>query len=72
MDTLIELMNHPYLTGKLGSGSEKRHIDSIYPITMFLVVGIYLVVERYNQRYNSAVPFDWNYPEVRYVWILTK
>ncbi|KAF9533521.1 meiotic sister-chromatid recombination aldehyde dehydrogenase [Crepidotus variabilis] len=63
MDTLIDLMNHPYLTGKLGSGSEKRHIDSIYPITMFLVVGIYLVVERYNQRYNSAVPFEWNYPE---------
>ncbi|KAF8911191.1 meiotic sister-chromatid recombination aldehyde dehydrogenase [Gymnopilus junonius] len=58
MDTLISLMNHPYLTMKLGLGSEKRNIDALYPLTVFFVFGIYLVYERYQQTHNSAVPFS--------------
>ncbi len=65
MDALISLMNHPYLTMKLGLGSEKRNFDAIYPISLFFAFGIYLVVDRYHKRYNSAVPFEFTYPEVR-------
>lgn len=64
MDALIALMNHPYLTMKLGLGSEKRNFDAIYPISLFFAFGIYLVVDRYHKRYNSAVPFEWAHPEV--------
>jgi len=66
MDTLIALMNHPYLTMKLGLGSDKRNIDAIYPISLFFAFGIYLVVDRYQKRYNSAVPFGWTHPDVRF------
>lgn len=65
MDALISLMNHPYLTMKLGLGSEKRNFDAVYPISLFFAFGIYLVVNRYHKRYNSAVPFEFTYPEVR-------
>ena len=64
MDTLISLMNHPYLTMKLGLGSDKRNIDTIYPVSLFFAFGIYLVFDRYQKRYNSAVPFEWLCPEV--------
>jgi hypothetical protein len=57
-------MNDPYLTMKLGLGSDKRHIDSIYPLSIFFAFGIYLVFDRYQKRYNSAVPFHWTHPEV--------
>ena len=64
MDALISLMNHPYLTMKLGLGSDKRNIDALYPLTIFFAFGIYLVYERYQQTHNSAVPFAYNDPEV--------
>lgn len=64
MDALISLMNHPYLTMKLGLGSDKRNIDAIYPISLFFAFGIYLVFDRYQRRYNSAVPFPHAVPEV--------
>ena len=60
-------MNHPYVTMKLGLGSDKRNIDTIYPISLFFAFGIYLVFDRYQKRYNSAVPFHWTHPEVSYV-----
>ncbi|KAH9484084.1 Putative aldehyde dehydrogenase-like protein C21C3 [Psilocybe cubensis] len=64
MDTLISLMNHPYLTMKLGLNAEsKRNIDAIYPITLFFAFGIYLVYERYQQTHNSPVPFECKFPE---------
>ncbi|PPR05997.1 hypothetical protein CVT26_005719 [Gymnopilus dilepis] len=63
MDALISLMNHPYLTMKLGLGSDKRNIDALYPLTIFFAFGIYLVYERYQQTHNSAVPFAYNDPE---------
>ncbi|KAF9553817.1 ALDH-like protein [Agrocybe pediades] len=64
MDTLISLMNHPYLTMKLGLDADsKRNIDAIYPITIFFAFGIYLVYERYQQTHNSAVPFEMTVPE---------
>jgi len=66
MDALISLMNHPYLTGKLGGGDDdqKRTIDAVYPISLFFAFGIYLVFERYQKMHNSAVPFEWTFPEV--------
>ena len=57
-------MNHPYVTMKLGLGSDKRNIDSIYPLSLFFAFGIYLVFDRYQKRYNSAVPFQWTHPDV--------
>ncbi|PPR03524.1 hypothetical protein CVT24_007010 [Panaeolus cyanescens] len=63
MDTLISLMNHPYLTSKLGLAEDgKRHIDAIYPITMFFAFGIYLVYQRYEKKHNSPVPFEYKIP----------
>ncbi|KDR81893.1 hypothetical protein GALMADRAFT_240173 [Galerina marginata CBS 339.88] len=63
MDTLISLMNHPYLTMKLGLDSEsKRNIDAIYPLTIFFAFGIYLVYERYQQTHNSAIRFEVKFP----------
>jgi len=67
MDALISLMNHPYVTMKLGLGSDKRNIDTIYPISLFFAFGIYLVFDRYQKRYNSAVPFHWTHPEVSFI-----
>lgn len=65
MDALISLMNHPYLTMKLGHGEEsKRNIDAIYPITLFFAFGIYLVYERYQQTHNRPIAFDWPVPDV--------
>lgn len=65
MDTLIDLMNHPYLTLKLGLGSDtKRNVDAVYPITLFFAFGIYLVYERYQQTHNSPIPFDVPTPQV--------
>lgn len=66
MDALISLMNHPYLTMKLGLDSEsKRKVDAIYPISIFFAFGIYLVFQRYQRRHNSPVPFEFVFPDVR-------
>ncbi|CAA7265354.1 unnamed protein product [Cyclocybe aegerita] len=64
MDALIALMNHPYLTMKLGTNTDsKRNIDAVYPISLFFAFGIYLVFERYQKRHNSALPFEWKFPD---------
>jgi len=66
MDALITLMNHPYLTMKLGLDSDsKRKVDAVYPISIFFAFGIYLVFQRYQRRHNSPVPFEFTYPDVR-------
>lgn len=65
MDALIDLMNHPYLTLKLGLGTEtKSKIDAAYPITAFFAFGIYLVFQRYQRTHNSPIPFEYKYPDV--------
>ncbi|KAF9484879.1 meiotic sister-chromatid recombination aldehyde dehydrogenase [Pholiota conissans] len=64
MDALINLMNHPYLTMKLGMDTDsQRKIDAVYPITAFFAFGIYLVFQRYQQTHNSPIPFEWNGPD---------
>ncbi|KAF8162867.1 meiotic sister-chromatid recombination aldehyde dehydrogenase [Crassisporium funariophilum] len=64
MDALISLMNHPYLTMKLGLNNDsKRNIDAVYPLSLFFAFGIYLVFQRYQKKHNSPVPFDWSFPE---------
>ncbi len=65
MDALIDLMNHPYLTLKLGLGTEtKSKFDATYPITAFFAFGIYLVFQRYQRTHNSPIPFEYKHPEV--------
>ena len=65
MDALISLMNHPYLTMKLASGDDStRRIEAVYPLSLFFAFGIYLVFQRYQIRYNAAVPFDFPSPDV--------
>ena len=65
MDALISLMNHPYLTMKLASDDDStRHIDAIYPLSLFFAFGIYLVFQRYQIKYNTAVPFEFTIPDV--------
>ena len=69
MDALISLMNHPYLTMKLASDDDStRQIDALYPLSIFFAFGIYLVFQRYQIKYNTAVPFDFISPDV---WPLT-
>nr|BAV14024.1 aldehyde dehydrogenase [Pholiota microspora] len=64
MDALIDLMNHPYLTMRLGmDANSKRQIDAVYPITAFFAFGIYLVYQRYQQTHNSPIPFEYNAPD---------
>ena len=65
MDALISLMNHPYLTMKLASDDDStRRIEAVYPLSLFFAFGIYLVFQRYQIRYNAAVPFDFPSPDV--------
>ena len=65
MDALISLMNHPYLTMKLASDDDStRRIEAVYPLSIFFAFGIYLVFQRYQIRYNAAVPFDFQSPDV--------
>lgn len=68
MDALISLMNHPYITGKLGGSDDpKEGFDAIvYPLTIFFAFGFYLVYERYQSKHNSPVPFEYNPPPVRF------
>ncbi|KIK03813.1 hypothetical protein K443DRAFT_676473 [Laccaria amethystina LaAM-08-1] len=65
MDALISLMNHPWVTGKIGGNHDsKEGVDAIvYPLTIFFAFGIYLVYERYQKKHNSPVPFEYNSPE---------
>jgi hypothetical protein len=50
---------------KLASDEDStRHIDAFYPLTIFFAFGIYLVFQRYQIKYNTAVPFDFPSPEV--------
>jgi hypothetical protein len=65
MDALISLMNHPYLTMKLASSDDStRHIHAVYPLSIFFAFGIYLVFQRYQIKYNTAVPFEVLIPDV--------
>jgi len=58
-------MNHPYLTMKLASDADStRRIDAVYPLSIFFAFGIYLVFQRYQIKYNTAVPFDFLIPDV--------
>ena len=58
-------MNHPYLTMKLASDDDStRRIEAVYPLSLFFAFGIYLVFQRYQIRYNAAVPFDFPSPDV--------
>lgn len=69
MDALISLMNHPWVTGKIGGNRDsKEDVDAIvYPLTLFFAFGIYLVYERYQKKHNSPVPFEYNSPAVSFL-----
>jgi hypothetical protein len=66
-------MNHPYLTMKLASDDDStRRIEAVYPLSIFFAFGIYLVFQRYQIRYNAAVPFDFPSPDVCSATLLLK
>ena len=50
---------------KLASDDDStRRLEAVYPLSLFFAFGIYLVYQRYQIRYNVAVPFDFQSPEV--------
>jgi len=67
MTSLTSLFLHPLLTLHpwFDDDNEQNGIDVVYPLTLFVGFGIWLVFSRYQKAHNSALPFTWSAEAVR-------
>ena len=63
--SFFSLLASPLVRVRLDDSSDDNGVDVVWYITAFFGLGIYLVIQKYNEMRNRPIRFSYRVPEVR-------